>query len=226
MSITTAQIRGARGLLNWSQQDLSERTGISGTSIGSIENGITTPRASTLETIRTAFERNGVEFIGLEGVRQQTDFIRTYTGASGFRDFMDHLYETAKSYGGEIVLFNANPANWYKWLGEEWFNAHSKRMHDLGNKINFKITAKDGENLFISKEFAEYRWFPEALFSDRALYAYGDYLAFVNFDENNVSVVVLKQNDFSNAFRVLFNIAWEQVATIPSDKNTEYRINA
>jgi len=218
MSITTAQIRGARGLLNWSQSDLSERTGISGTSIGAIESGTTNPRASTLEAIRQAFERNNVEFLGLDGVRMQSEFIKTYTGTTGFRDFMDHLYDTANVYGGEIVLFNANPANWYKWLGEDWFNDHSKRMQALGDKINFKITSKAGENLFISKDFAEYKWFPEALFNDRALYAYGDNLAFVNFDDKNVSVVVLKQSDFSNAFRVLFNIAWDKVATVPSLK--------
>lgn len=215
MSITTAQIRGARGILNWSQQDLAQRTGISATSIGSIENGQTTPRASTLETIKNTLERNGIEFLGLDGVRVQNEFIKTYSGTTGFRDFMDHVYETAKAYGGEIVLFNANPANWYKWLGEEWFNAHSKRMHDLGNKINVKITAKAGETLFISKEFAEYRWFPTDLFNDRALYAYGDNLAFVNFEENDVSIVVLKQADFAKAFSVLFNIAWNSVAISP-----------
>lgn len=219
MSLTTAQIRGARGLLNWSQSDLSERTGISGTSIGAIESGQTSPRASTLETIRTTFERNGIEFLGFDGVRIQSDFIKTYTGTSGFREFMDHLYETAKNYGGEIVLFNANPANWYKWLGEEWFEKHSQRMKDLGDKISFKITSKSGDNLFISKAFAEYKWFPEALFNDRALYAYGDNLAFVNFEDKSVSVIVLKQSDFSNAFRVLFNIAWEKVAISPATNN-------
>jgi transcriptional regulator with XRE-family HTH domain len=215
MSITTAQIRGARGILNWSQQDLAQRTGISATSIGAIENGQTTPRASTLDTIRYTLERNGIEFLGLDGVRVQSDFIKTYTGTEGFRDFMDHLYETAKTYGGEIVLFNAKPVNWYKWLGEDWFKAHSKRMQDLGNKINFKITSKQGEGLFISKDFAEYRWFPDELFSDRALYSYAGNLAFVNFDETNVSVVVLKQSDFAKAFQVLFNVAWENVAIIP-----------
>lgn len=221
MSITTAQIRGARGILNLSQQDLAKLTGISATSIGSIENEQTTPRSSTLEIIKNTLERRGVEFLGLDGVRLQSEFIRTYSGATGFSDFMDHIYETAKNYGGEIVLFNANPANWYKWLGEESFKAHSKRMHDLGDKIKMKITAKAGETLFISKDFAEYRWFPEDLFSDRALYAYGDNIAFVNFEENDVSVAVLKQSDFSKAFRVLFNIAWDSVAIEPGSKGKE-----
>ena len=213
--ITTAQIRGARGILNWSQGDLSERTDISATSIGSIENGLTQPRASTLEVIQTAFERAGIEFIGLDGVRKSSDSIKTHTGASGLSDFMDHLYDVAKTFGGEIVLFNAKPANWIKWLGEDWMAMHSKRMQDLGDKINYKIAIKEGEKQFISRDFAEYRWFPPDLLSDRAMYAYGNYLAFVNFEESAVSVIVLSQPEFSQSFRVLFNIAWDNVATIP-----------
>ena len=214
--ITTAQIRGARGILNWSQGDLSDRTDISATSIGSIENGLTQPRASTLEVIQTAFERAGIEFIGLDGVRKSNDSIKTHTGASGLSDFMDHLYEVAKTFGGEIVLFNAKPSNWIKWLGDDWMVMHSKRMQTLEGKINYKIAIKEGEKQFISKDFAEYRWFPQNLLSDRAMYAYGNYLAFVNFEENAVSVVVLNQAEFSQAFRVLFNIAWENVATVPT----------
>jgi len=204
--------------LNWSQSDLAERTGISATSIGSIENGQSTPRSSTIEKIRSVFEQNGIEFIGMDGVRIRSEFIQTFTGQEGFRSFMDHIYETAQKVGGEFVLFNANPINWYKWLGEEWFNAHSKRMRELGDKINFKITSKEGEHLFISQDFAEYRWFPKELFSDRALYAYADKIAFVNFEKDNVSVIVLTQTDFANAFKVLFNIAWEGVAIVPENE--------
>lgn len=219
--ITTAQIRGARGILNWSQGDLSDRTDISATSIGSIENGLTQPRASTLEVIQTAFERAGIEFIGLDGVRKSSDAIKTHNGASGLSDFMDHLYDVAKTFGGEIVLFNAKPSNWIKWLGDDWMTMHSKRMQDLGDKINYKIAIKEGEKQFISKDFADYRWFPQDLLSDRAMYAYGNYLAFVNFEENAVSVVVLNQAEFSQAFRVLFNIAWDNVAIVPtSDKKS------
>ncbi len=219
MTITTAQIRGARGILNWSQQDLAQRTGISATSIGAIENNQTTPRESTLSTIRKTFETGGIEFIGLDGMRLKTSYIHSYNGSEGFKEFMDDVYDVAKKEGGEIVLFNAHPPHWYKWLGEEWFQQHSKRMSELGDHINFKITARKGETQLISKGFAEYKWFPEDLFSDRALYAYGDKIAFVNFDKNDVSVITLAQPEFAKAFRVLFNIAWENVAIAPQELN-------
>ncbi len=217
MTITTAQIRGARGLLDWSQAELSRRTGISTTSIGNIESGHTQARESTLAIIRAAFERGGIDFMGTEGVRLQTEFMHTYTGLTGLSDFMDHVYETSKQMGGEIVLFNAHPENWLNTLGAEWVAMHSKRMAELGDKISMRITSRPGETQFISKSFAEYRWFPEELFEKRCLYAYGDNIAFVNFEEKNVSVVVLKQRDFAHAFRVLFNIAWDKVATQPKE---------
>jgi len=220
MTITMAQIRCARGLLDWSQAELSRRTDISTTSIGNIESGNTQARESTLQVIRNVFERAGIDFIGMDGVRLQTEFMKTYTGVQGLSDFMDHVYETAKQFGGEIVLFNAYPENWIKLLGQDWMDMHSKRMSGLGNKISVKITSKPGETRFISKDFAEYRWFPKELFSDRCLYAYGDNIAFVNFEENNVSVTVLQQNDFAHAFRILFNIAWEHVAVSPKKEKS------
>ncbi len=70
--ITTAQIRGARGILGWSQGDLAERTDISATSIGSIENGITQARTSTLEIIQRTFEDAGIEFLASDGIRKRT----------------------------------------------------------------------------------------------------------------------------------------------------------
>ncbi|MBL8639441.1 MAG: helix-turn-helix transcriptional regulator [Alphaproteobacteria bacterium] len=207
--ITTAQIRGARGILGWSQGDLAERTGISATSIGSIENGITQARTSTLEIIRNVFERAGIEFLGLDGLRKQNDFIKTYSGASGLSDFMDHLYKVCSTIGGEVVLFNAKPSNWIKWLGNDWMQMHSDRMEKIITNVSYKIATKYGETQLISKKFAEYRWFPEHMLTDRAMYAYGDYLALVNFDNNDLSVVVINQSEFSQAFKVLFNIAWE-----------------
>ncbi len=213
MAITTAQIRGARGILNWSQSDLADRTGISATSIGSIEKGQSQPRESTLKLIKQAFEDSGIEFIGTDGLRQQLEYVKTYEGPDEFKEFMDHVYEVAKEEGGDFVLFNAYPPHWHKWLGEEWFEYHSERMRQLGPQVRFKIIAKEGITNLISKSFAEYRWISEELFNDRALYAYANHIAFVNFEKDKISVIVLTQKHFADAFKILFNIAWDNVAT-------------
>ncbi len=216
MSITTAQIRGARGILNWSQQDLAQRTGISATSIGSIENGQTTPRESTLATIRSTFERHGIEFLGLQGVRERDNNIMNYEGQAGIRQFFDDVYETSKTPGSEICLFNGVPKKLIEWLGNDFYQMHVERMDRIRNNFTFKIIVQEGESQLIARTFAEYKWFPKERFNDRTLYCYGDKLAFLNFTKDNVRILVMQQADIASSFRELFNIAWENVAITPT----------
>lgn len=59
--IYAAQIRGARGLLNWSQGELAERAGVSKQSVTRIEIGTTDPRFSTMTALNEAISSTGVE---------------------------------------------------------------------------------------------------------------------------------------------------------------------
>jgi len=64
---TPAQCRAARGLLDWSQQDLASQAGVGIVTVRQLEAGVNEPRRSTLEVVRQAFERAGVEFIDENG---------------------------------------------------------------------------------------------------------------------------------------------------------------
>ena len=65
--VTAAQCRAARGLLDWSQQDLADRAGLGIVTIRQIEADITEPRRATLTVLKQAFERAGIEFIDENG---------------------------------------------------------------------------------------------------------------------------------------------------------------
>ncbi|MBL4805119.1 MAG: helix-turn-helix transcriptional regulator [Alphaproteobacteria bacterium] len=215
---TIEQIRAARALLGWNQHDLANKAGLSQTGIARIENGTNQPNSKTIEKISKAFDEADIEFLGDAGLRKKSGEIKVFEGVDGFRQFMNDIYNTAREQGGEFCLHNAKPDNWYKWLGEDWFAMHSKRMSDLGDRVTFKITAEEGNTNLISSEFAEYRWFPAEQFDDQCIYAYGDRLAFVNFKEKDILVRMLQDKSFSEGFRVLFNIAWDSVAIkIPQD---------
>jgi transcriptional regulator with XRE-family HTH domain len=69
--ITSAQIRAARALLNWSARELSERSGISQSSIHRAERAKAHPsmHEHSLAAIKAAVERYGVEFLEDSGVR-------------------------------------------------------------------------------------------------------------------------------------------------------------
>jgi transcriptional regulator with XRE-family HTH domain len=65
--ITPAQRRAARGLIEWSQQELAHRAQVDIVTVHQLEAGLSQPRRATLEVIRRAFESAGVEFIEENG---------------------------------------------------------------------------------------------------------------------------------------------------------------
>jgi len=64
--ITSAQIRAARGMLEWTRTDLAQKSGVGFSSMQRLEsaNGIPGAQFKTLEAIKEAFEKAGIEFIG------------------------------------------------------------------------------------------------------------------------------------------------------------------
>lgn len=64
--ITSAQIRAARALLDWSRKTLSDRSGVGISALMRLESatGIPGGNIKTFEAVQNAFEVAGVEFIG------------------------------------------------------------------------------------------------------------------------------------------------------------------
>ena len=64
--LTGGQIRAARSALGWSVRELAEKTGVGSATIVRYEASDSTPasRKGHLETIQTALEEAGIEFIG------------------------------------------------------------------------------------------------------------------------------------------------------------------
>lgn len=223
MTITTAQIRGARGILNWSQQDLSDRTDISTTSIGSIEKGTTKPRANTLKIIQTAFENNGIEFIEPDGVKRRSDEIRIFTGRSGYLDFFEDVYETlAQHPGSEVLVNNVDERRFVKLHGDQ-ASYHVSQMDKLED-ITYKVLLREGDNFFALNDWAEYRWLPKTHFSSVPFYSYGKKLAIILFD-TEPKIIVIDHVAVSEAYRVQFMGIWENAIT-PDTKDIRTYIDA
>ncbi len=64
--ITSAQIRAARGMLDWSRKDLAEKSSVSFASMMRLESfdGVPSSNVKTLDAIKKAFENADIEFIG------------------------------------------------------------------------------------------------------------------------------------------------------------------
>jgi len=61
--IFAAQMRAARGLLGWSQADLSRASKVSTAVVARMELGTADSRISTVRGVTAAFQAAGVEFI-------------------------------------------------------------------------------------------------------------------------------------------------------------------
>lgn len=66
--IKPAQLRAARGLLNWSRKELAHVAGIAPETVKNIEEGRFRPQEATTEAIIRAFREHRVEFVGQCGV--------------------------------------------------------------------------------------------------------------------------------------------------------------
>jgi DNA-binding XRE family transcriptional regulator len=65
--ISSAQCRAARGLLDWSQQELADKARVGVVTLRQLEAGTHQPRRATLEVVRRCLELGGVEFIDENG---------------------------------------------------------------------------------------------------------------------------------------------------------------
>lgn len=206
MTITTAQIRGARGILDWSQADLSERTGISSTSIGAIENNQTTPRASTLENLRKTFESEGIEFLENDGVRHRKGDVRILRGYEGVMAWYQDLYQVGTIDKRPYLLNNVSEEAFLRIIGNDFLQKHKKRVAELG--LRYKILTKDGDTNFISSEWGEYRWAPKETFGYVQFFVYGDKLSLLLFEKEEPEIIILHYPAVAEAYRLQFDYSW------------------
>src|SRR3979409_2134253 len=68
------QIKGARGILDWTQNDLAAAARISRPALNNLERGQTRPPPETMRRIQKALERAGIEFVS-GGCRLKEDIL-------------------------------------------------------------------------------------------------------------------------------------------------------
>lgn len=216
--ITPKQCRAARSLLNLTQPELAKKSGVHIQTISHFEKNNGSPSQTTIEKLTNALELSGVEFIK-NGVKE-IDTLTKLKNSDGFQTLLDDVFHTAHKYGTiknpcKIYVSNAAHRNWIKWMGEEGWSAHVKRMFQIKDKMDIRIIVKENDTFFPASSYSNYRWFPEKLFNDRAFYSYHDKLAFLNFQQDSVDITIMRQAEFAEGYRKLFEIAWDTVAINP-----------
>ncbi|NIA72008.1 helix-turn-helix transcriptional regulator [Pelagibius litoralis] len=65
--MTPAQCRGARGLLDWTQEELGDASGVSTATVRAFEHATRPPNRSTVKALGFALEAAGIIFIEENG---------------------------------------------------------------------------------------------------------------------------------------------------------------
>ncbi|MFA4994309.1 MAG: helix-turn-helix transcriptional regulator [Bdellovibrionales bacterium] len=215
--ITAAQLRAARGLLDWSRSELSKASKVSQETIKNIEHGVFRPQETTEESIVNAFAIHGVEFVEDEGVRKSQNKVHVYKGEKGFKDFLDDVYVAAqKQYDGtdggnkQICLSNVDDRFFIKHL-YEYSLFHAKRMVALGEKIKVRILVNETAALKIpGRDYREYRVQAGSTEGNVPFYVYGDKLGIMIFEEDKEpQIVVVSSPLVAKAYREQFNVLWK-----------------
>lgn len=214
-SLTARQIKAARALLDWSQDDLAATTHLSIATIRKIETGHISPRDTTNDDIRRAFEDAGLEFIEPGGVRHQPEEIRVLQGHNGMVTLYEDIYETVKEKETDIVVVCASELPFSEALGDNRF-LHYQRMAKLKDSVKVRCIVEDRTNL-PATSYCEYRWISKHYIDSVPFYVYDDKYAIVMFEaEPSPKIVIFKSRITAEAFRRQFYSMWEKATVINS----------
>jgi transcriptional regulator with XRE-family HTH domain len=214
--ITARQIKAARALLDWSQDDLAASSGLSVATIRKLELGHISPRGKTTESIRHAFEDGGLEFIHPNGVRQRPEDIRVYQGCEGAKEFFDDVYETAKKKNCEIILVHPSAQKYLSTVLGDYRAHHTERMVALKRDKPFVkcILTEDTGPLWAS-EYGEYRWISKSYVDSVPFYVYDDkYAIIVSDTDPSPRITVIQSHIIAEAFRHQFYSMWEKATPL------------
>lgn len=211
--ISSRQIKAARALLDWSQEDLSAASALSVATVRKLELGSISPRSSTNDQIQKAFEKAGLEFLEPNGVRQKPEEITIYEGHDGICAFYDEVYAHASEKGGEIVTVCINEDPITDALGE-YSKVHLSRMHALIHKANVKCILTENFTSVPAK-YCEYRSISKAYVDSVPFYIYGNnYAVFLFGAKPSPRIIIHRSALLADAYRKQFHSMWDKATPV------------
>ena len=168
--ITSRQIRAARGLLEWSGDDLAHKVDITRATLSKIESDLVQPQERTLARIAEVLDRHGVEFTDGDGVKMRQQEVRVFNGKAGYRQFLDHVYATLRN-GGRIRQFNLSDSGNLAFA-DDYGQAHLSRMGMIDN-LDARVLTTEGDTAFTAP-YCTYRWINKDDADLAPFYLYGD----------------------------------------------------
>lgn len=210
--LTAQQIRAARSILDWSQEELAEIADLSVATVRKLELGHVSPRGRTTSFLRKTLEDAGLEFLEFNGVRQKPNEIKIYEGPEGVRDFFDDVYQTVSRKGGDIVIVATNML--WNMLGN-YADLHKARMLAIKNIVSVKCITTEREIHLPAPSYCEYRYISKAYVNSVPFYVYGDKYAIRTIQATpSPKIVVIQSQAVADTFRLQFQSMWDKATPL------------
>lgn len=216
MSLSPAQLRAARALLNWSREELAHQAGVSELTIHRFENNTTGTSTKTKARIASVLEKAGLEFTDNEGLRRRPQGVEIFEGPDRFEEFYDFLYHHMLEQGGEVCLSVVDERLLAKYRRTP--EVQRQRMRALVNsgKVSYKVLVTIGD---FTGDYVQYRQQPANAAAPTAFYSFGECLALISFPKKNPPhVVVVRSVPLTQSYRQFFHDSWEKAKRMPTPR--------
>jgi len=214
--ISPHQCRAARVLLDMKQAELAERANISPQSLGAFENGTSTPRTGTIQTLRTVLEQAGLRFLENDGVQRSAETVTVLQGRDANRRMLEDVYHSLKHKGGEVLISGLTEISEAQGDDYAFLQYHLARLKEAN--ITERILICEGDSNLVAPAHW-YRQVPKAYFPDTTFQIYGEKIALVAWGQEQ-TITVIQNRLFKRAFEKLFNFVWDR-ATPVHDRESE-----
>jgi transcriptional regulator with XRE-family HTH domain len=219
-NVSARQIKAARALLNWSQEDLAKVTHLSVATVRKLELGYISPRSTTTHVIRQAIEDAGLEFINAEGVRRRDEDVVLYRDPDGLEAFCDDISRTIKRNGGDIVIVSASESSLARSCGSEDYHS-LERILSLNDATSIKCILTASTDQPISTPRFEFRFMSKHYIDPIPFYVYGNKFALVMPTEDlSAKVAVVQSTSLMQASLRQFHSMWDKATSLQEQAKT------
>jgi transcriptional regulator with XRE-family HTH domain len=200
--ISREQIKAGRAMLDWSQKDLAQHSGVSDATIKLIETARINSTPETRQTIQEALEKGGLEFLPQNGVRMRDDLLTVLEKRdeddSVFLRLLDDIYYTMRRGYGEVL---------WSFVDDSLSSPEVLEKDRLirGTGCGMRSLVRHGDTYLIYP-IEEYRYLPKGLFLNNTSVVYGNKFALVV--DGSRKVIIINNEAIADVKRMEFEIIW------------------
>jgi len=212
MYLSATQIKAARAMVDWSQEDLAAATNLSKATICKVEQGMFS-RHETNMIICRAFTNIGIEFIEGEGVRRRNEDFGIFGGSTGCEKFFNDILHSVKEKGGDIVCMITSPEMMMLSCGMTNRDG-VKQMEQLSAIASVKCLVPGTCDPSLLPSF-QFRATPKLQIPPAPFYVYGNKCAFAVIDSGvDFKFMVVKDAGWAQVWRERFYMLWEDAVPL------------